>query len=491
MRPSALRLRLLLGAAAWISGALLIAGFAISYLFSAHVERTARLDLTAQLNRLVALVDFTSDPPSLRQPLADPRFTVPFGGLYWQITDTKSGETGRSRSLWDGALRTDIPMPVPGQIYDFKLAGPDGAPAIGIGRRLVFHADNGTSREFVIVMAENRSGIEAAISAFRFDLARALLILGIVLVLAAWAQVSIGLAPLRRIKDGIAAIRTGGKSRLEGSFPREVMPLIEEVNALIEIQETSIEFARSRAADLAHALKTQLTVLGAEAHELRQKGLEREAATIEGLMISMSETINHQLSLSRLRFRTRSEHYAVELERTISRLVKTLSRTPSGEQLDWKLDLPAGCLVDVDKPDLNELFGILLDNACQWAKSQVHITGERKKHAVILTIADDGPGLSAQKIALLGKRGQRLDERRSGTGIGISIAREIVELNNARMTFARHDKLKGLQVTLTLPRAAEGMPAKEQAANGSQFPPASSAPARTAAPHPQLDSPDS
>lgn len=483
MRPAGLRLRLLLGAAAWIGGALLIAGFGISYLFSAHVERTARLDLTAQLNRLIALVDIKADPPALRQPLADPRFGVPFGGLYWQITDIKSGETGRSRSLWDGALVLKQPLVVPGQVYQVELSGPDGAPAIGLARRLDFHADDGTTREFAIVMAENRAGIEAAIAAFRSDLARALLILGIVLVLAAWAQVTIGLAPLNKIRKGIAAIRTGGNRRLEGRFPREVMPLTDEVNALIENQENSIAFARARAADLAHALKTQLTVLAAEAHELRLRGLDAEAHKIETIMVAMSETINHQLSLSRLRFRTRAEHYAVALDEVLSKLVKTLSRTPHGERIAWHLKLPEGENVDLDRPDLNELLGILLDNASQWAKSQVRIDATRHAQTILLTIADDGPGLEPEQIARLGERGQRLDERKSGTGIGIAIAQEIVELNHAQLHFDRDPRLGGLRVRLSLPRSVHPMPASDR-----QRSRAKTEGAEPAEPHPPHDS---
>ena len=176
-------------------------------------------------------------------------------------------------------------------------------------------------------------------------------------------QVALGLAPLSAIRKGVSAVRSGESKRLAGNFPVEVLPLVNEVNALLDTQETSIAFARTRAADLAHGLKTNLTVLNVEAQELRKAGNEKSAITIEELTQDLARTIDHQLALSRLRHRSRGEVYQTPLRPQIVRVIDTLNRTPLGSALDWSVDVSDDVGVDIDPPDLTELLGVLLENA--------------------------------------------------------------------------------------------------------------------------------
>lgn len=453
MRPPALRIRLLFAAAASVTVALILAGIAISALFADHVERSRRVDLEAQLNRLAALIDPTTHPPKLSAAMADPRFGVPFGGLYWQVSDPVTDEVIRSRSLWDSVLAMPAGFVYDGTLQNLYVVDPEGSSAIALARQLEFVDENGGTRLLDIIIAEDDVRTKGAITAFRMDLTRGLTILGVTLIIAAWFQVSLGLAPLKTISQGISAIRSGKTTRLKGPFPLEVMPLITEVNALMEIQDSSIAFARARAADLAHGLKTDLTVLNSEAQALREQGQSGRASAIEALAADMADTIDHQLRLSRLRFRTRSDHYSTPLAETASKIINALKKTPKGLSVHWETQIPTTLKVDLEGPDLTELLGILLDNAMKWASSRVEISVKTTAEKARLVIADDGPGVIAAQMAELGERGKRLDERKPGNGIGLSIAREILTFNNGTISFSKSNALGGLEVLVELPIA--------------------------------------
>ena len=455
MKSPALRLRLLLAAAVSVTGALAIAGIGISLLFSNHVERSTRIDLEAQFNRLLALVEPSAHPPALLRSMADPRFGVPFGGLYWQITDPVSNQTARSRSLWDSLLTLPEGKTYSDTLSFTDLVDPEGTPAIALFRRLEFVNETADARILDIVIAEDKAIINSANNAFRLDLARALVFLGIALVGAAWLQVALGLSPLKTIRLGVNSIRSGRETQLTGNFPQEVMPLVTEVNELMKAQEKSISFARERAADLAHGLKTSLTILNAEAQLLRKNGNTTSAETIEELTTSMTATIDHQLRLSRLRNRSRLDHQNTLLAPAISKVIAALAKTPKGRATRWDQEVAPTLGVNIDNSDLTELLGILLDNALKWSASRITISASRTENNFVkLTISDDGLGLSANKIAQLGERGKRLDEKTPGSGIGLAIAHEIILLNQGSINLAKSARLGGLQVTLTLPAKA-------------------------------------
>lgn len=451
-RPPALRLRLLIASAASISLALVVAGLAITALFSAHVERTLQVDLTNQVNRLIALVDSSGEQPGLSQPLADPRFNTPFGGLYWQIEDPETGALSTSRSLWDSTLSLPDPTSAATGLQFIRITAPDGRPALAAMRRLTFDTTPGRQRRLDLAVAEDLGSVEQAKADFGYELARDLSLLAVALILAAWIQVSLGLKPLNTIRRGLEAIRSGKSRSLVGNYPAEVMPLVAEVNELLRTQEISIGFARDRAADLAHGLKTSLTVLTAEAEQLRQAGNPESASAIEQLAEDMARTIDHQLSLSRLRFRSRADHYVTDIGKLTAKIANTLAKTPKGRDLHWQRNVASGLAVDLDPSDLTELLGIVLDNATQYAASTIRLTATGESEMVRLEVEEDGPGLSAKQMAMVGERGRRLDQTKSGTGIGLAIAREIVAMNGGSMDFSA-SALGGLKVTLRLPAA--------------------------------------
>jgi signal transduction histidine kinase len=439
-----LRVRLLAGAALWIGLALLVAGSVIASLFVGIVEREQQADLSATFNRVVALIDERASPPTLSAPLTDPRYDTPFGGTYWQIEEPGVG-TSRSRSLWDFSIPTAAISTASAPLFT-TLPGPAGQSLSALVRDLRLAND----RPLRVTIAEDRAPLDLVIGRFGSALAVALGVLAVALFGAAWLQVRIGLSPLRQLRRGVERVRRGEADRLSADVPREVVPLTVEVNELLAAQQATIQFARARAADLAHGLKTPLSVLATTAAALRHKADAETADHLDFITREMTDRVNYQLRLAGLRTRTRTHLLAADLGQAIERTVAVLKRTPEGEQRKWTLLVEENLIVDIDDHDLIELVGVLLENAAKWARENVRVTASRADGLAKVEIVDDGPGMTAEQIAQLGRRGGRLDESQAGSGLGIAIAHDIVALNGGTLSIDRGPR-GGLQVSLQLP----------------------------------------
>jgi signal transduction histidine kinase len=427
MSGRSLRLRFLLASAISIGLALVIAGFGLVELFGRHVERRARAELTTYIQQLAAGLTFADDGTvSLPVTLADPRFRRVFGGLYWEVREEGTPLVLRSRSLWDHVLPLPTDTLKAGVVHSHTLPGPQGSRLMVQEQEISYTTPLGT-RTMRFAVALDRRDIATARAEFASEIFPALSLLGAILVIAAWIQVILGLRPLEAVRRGVNAIRSQQQRRLEGSFPDEVMPLVQEVNDLLEAQDSAIESARMRAGDLAHGLKTPLTVLAGDARRLREKGELEMAAELERLAQSMQRHIDYELVRTRAAFESRRGGLETDLAATTARLVSAMRRTPRGEALDWSLDLPDSLPVALDQRDLTEVIGNLVENAVKWARSRVAVSLKREAGTVALIVSDDGAGVPEKLIDELGQRGRRLDERVPGTGLGLAIVKEIVE----------------------------------------------------------------
>ncbi|MDB5473310.1 MAG: histidine kinase, partial [Devosia sp.] len=379
-------------------------------------------------------------------PLPDPRYATPLSGRYWQVQALDNGEIARSRSLWDSVLSVrDGDREFSHQIL------PDGRHLSVLSRELDIEGAQGT-RSFLVTVAEEHDATHALISSFTADAAKLLLLLGIVILAAAWVLLRFGLAPIKSVQHAIEDVRRGAHSRLQGNFSTELRPLVDEVNQLLTVRDATMERARSRASDLAHGLKTPLAALYGIADRLRDKGNEPDAAMIEEIAFEMSERVDYQLRLAVLRVRTVAHTARSSLNSAVLRTVTVLKKTGRGESLHWVAELMEDCWVDVDRQDLMELVGVTLENAAKWAGSRVVVRATRVGEFAQLEISDDGPGVPEHQLAELGIRGRRLDEARPGTGLGLAIAGEIVEINLGQMHFSRA-QIGGLCVTIQMPLA--------------------------------------
>jgi signal transduction histidine kinase len=431
----------------WIPAALVVAGFAIGFIYAVNIEQNLHAGLSASLSRLAAVLDPASDPPALTAPLPDPRYDRPASGVYWQIENLATGATSRSASLFDVILGRDLAVPDDGAEHFVTLGGPDGQSLTALVRVLRFP----DGHSFRVIVAENRAVLNESIARFGLQLTFALAILGIALIAAAVLQVSLGLGPLGALRAAVENVRRGRGDRLPPTFPSEIQGLVGEVNELLAAQEQSVRFAQSRAADLAHGLKTPLAVLDTISADLRARGDEATAASLELLAGEMAERVDYQLRLSRLRLRPRNHELSADLGEAVARTLAVVGRTPDGERVAIDSDV-SELTVDIDPRDLIELVGVLIENAAKWAKGRMSVAAGPAANGAELVIADDGPGLSPEQIATLGKRGQRLDESRRGTGLGLAIAHEIAALNGGTIAFGR-SALGGLEVRVSLPLA--------------------------------------
>jgi signal transduction histidine kinase len=450
MTRRSLRLRLALAQLATITVALVVAGLALASLFERHLERRVDEELATFARQLAGQLGFgAGGTAELRGELADPRFRQPLSGLYWQIEIAPDGTTLRSRSLWDQVLELEPDALEAGVSHRHDLPGPGDTTLVAHERLVLIDTAQG-ERRVRIATAIDRATLETALREYTGQLASALLALALVLAAAAWAQLRFGLHPVEDVRRAVAAVRERRTRRLGGRFPDEIQPLADEVDALLDRNDAMLEAARARAADLAHGLKTPLSVLRAEAERLRAAGEPAIATTLTGLARDMQRHVERELARSRLASPTRGTR-ACALEPLVARLVATLQRTPSGERLDWRVAVPGELAVAVDPDDLAELLGNLLDNAAKWARQTVEISATAAGR-VSLVIEDDGPGVAAGDRDKLGTRFVRLDTTTPGHGIGLAIARDIVQAYGGSLAFAEA-AIGGLAVHLDLPAA--------------------------------------
>lgn len=451
MRASSLKLRFLIAAALTIALALGLAGFALSTIFEHHVERRVVSELDTYLDQIAAGLEIGEDGVlSVESELPEPRFQQPFSGLYWQVSENETSIES-SRSLWDQSLSLpDLTGLKVGEGEHITVPGPSGYPLYVLVKKLAVDAGQAT-RTLTLASGIDVAELRALHSDFNTELATMLSILGLFLLGGAWLQVTLGLRPMALLRERLAAVTGGKQKRLVGAFPDEVVPLVDELNGLLGSQEASITRARARAGDLAHGLKTPLTVLSGRARELSAAGIGEAARDIEEQVEAMRRHIERELARARVSHARAPE--PLTLSPLIDKVVGTMQRMPRGDEITWTKDVEPGLAARIDSVDGAELLGNLLDNARKWTRSEIRISGHQNSKGVELSLEDDGPGVPEEELAAVLKRGHRLDSTVQGTGLGLAIASDIVDAYGAEMALYR-SPLGGLGVKLILPPAA-------------------------------------
>ncbi|MDX1484796.1 MAG: sensor histidine kinase [Alphaproteobacteria bacterium] len=449
--------RLVVVAVVWIAVALVAGGFLLAALFESHVNRSFDRRLETLLEALVAVTDADTgakDVIRVLGPQGDPRFDQPYSGLYWQIND---GGTMRlaSRSLWDQtlALRTVAPAQNPDGIplRRYETAGPRGQRLRVIERDITLE-ENGPTLRYAV--AGDLAQVEEEFRPFVVTLIWSLTVLGLGLVVAVLIQVYVGLRPLDRLREALGRVRAGRAERLEGDFPSEVRPLVDEANQLIAHIGDVVERARTHVGNLAHALKTPLSVLANEAD--RADGPLADAVARE--TAAMQERIDHHLARARTAATAGVLGQRAEVRAALDGLGRALKRMYA----EKALDLDIACDDDAsdgplsfrgDAHDLEEMLGNLMENACKWANTRVTVEAKAAEGGRMrVTVEDDGPGLGPEDREAALTRGRRLDETVPGSGLGLAIVSEIAGLYDGALTLD-DAALGGLSATLDLPRA--------------------------------------
>ena len=446
MTALSLRWRLMVAGAVAVVLALGLAALGLAHLFGTHVERRALADLSVQLDRVLAGLARVDGALAQVLPPADPRFEQPYSGLYWQIA--ADGAVLRSRSLWDVELALPVEDGADATRHNHLLIGPEGAEVLVLEQHVTLPASLGGGRARAAV-ALDTAELGAARRAFLRDMFPYLAVLGMVLIAAQWAQVTLGLKPLRRVGAEVSALRDGRRRRMGGDWPQEVQPLAAELDALLTAREADVERARGRAGDLAHGLKTPLQALMGEAARLRAADQAQAAEGIEVVVATMRAHVDRELARTRIALHSRNARAgAAAVARSV---VAVLQRTPGGQRLAWQVDVPDDLVLAIDAADLSEALGALAENAARHAAGRVEVGAVVMGAQARVTVRDDGPGLPADRRAAMMARGVRADETGPGTGLGLAIAAEIAEAAGGVLEL--EEAGPGLSATLVLPLA--------------------------------------
>ena len=440
MIARSLRWRLLLGAAAAILVALLVAWSFMTVLFERHLEQRLQTELTRDALELVGDLSLAPDGRLLieAEP-GDARLRKPAGGYYWQVSS--SSGVLRSRSLWDAVL----PVPKDAPANDWRLRhaeGPFGQPVSVLERTLVLEAGK---PPVVVQLAQDSQPLASARTEFGRVLAGFLVVLWLVLSAAAWLQVTLGLKPLRRVRGDLAVLRDSASARLPDSSLREIQPLTDAINALADAREDDLVLARRRAANLAHGLKTPLAAMAAQSRRAREAGATSAADGMDRAITAIGATIDAELARARIAAAGRVVGAFSSVRPVVEQLVTVLEHTEKGGQLAFTIDVPASLQLAARADDLSEILGAVLENAVRHARRQVRVSGSAGPEWTSLVIEDDGPGIAHERVNEALVRGGRLDESGSGTGLGLAIARELVEALGGTIALDE-SPLGGLQV---------------------------------------------
>lgn len=464
-----LRLRLLAGTLVWVLLTVLVAGWALGRMFTDHVERQFQAELTTHLNQLAThLAIDASGQVALRAVLSDPRFARPYSGLYWQI-DVLGASAGdgspegsrrgvlRSRSLWDVVLAVPGDLPADGEAHAHDTEGPDGAPLRMIEQ--VLRPAERPELALRVIVAANAALVVEPVARFNRILALALALLAAGLAVVALVQVRVGLRPLARLRHGLAAVREGRSTAIDGRFPAEIQPLVAEFNAVLARNAEVVTRARTHAGNLAHAVKTPLAVLANAAADAPDDAFARLVREQVGLARTQ---VDHHLVRSRAAAAVGVPGLRTPLRPVLEGLLRLMNKVHAGRGLNVTL---LACEDELafrgEAQDLHEMLGNLIDNACKWAASRVEVhagehvaggSGPLDAGQLRICIDDDGPGLPPEVREAVFARGVRADERMPGAGLGLSIVRELAQLYGGEVR-VEVSPWGGLRAVLELPLA--------------------------------------
>ncbi|NMF91492.1 ATP-binding protein [Aromatoleum petrolei] len=446
-----LRARLLAGSVVWVLGALTVTGCVLGDLFRRHVEDRFQAELRIHLDQLTASIEFAPEEgPRLRTDLSDPRLHKPLSGFYWQVdregSDSVRGVL-RSRSLWDATLAVPSDGPRDGEVHLHRIEGPDREPLVMMER--IVRPEEAAGLPLRLIVAADERGMTNPVREFVGLLVTALGVLAAGVIAAVLLQVSVGLAPLKRLRAQLAEVRDGRSRRLQGGFPNEVQPLVDELNAVLQHDAEVVERARTQAGNLAHAIKTPLAVLGNAA--LREEG--PLARLVAEQVATAQRQVDYHLARARAAAATQVPGLRSALRPAVEGLVRVMQRVHAERNLHIAIEaIPDDAAFRGEEQDLQEMLGNLIDNACKWSRTSVGVSATVRAGELVVTVDDDGLGLPPETREAVFARGMRADEAVPGSGLGLGIVRDLAQLYGGRIELGQAPA-GGLRATLYLPAA--------------------------------------
>lgn len=462
MKVNSLAFRLFATAAGWSLVVLPLAAIIISALFRQDEQAAFDQRIKLLLTLIVAdSLEKGTEVPSEPRGTGEPQFAVLHSGWYWQIKplQEKKGQPVRGKRLVSASLASEtlnVPsdLKIPRREDDFvwaNLLGPVGEP-VRVAELVQVLGSEDEPQRYSYAVAGPLDEVNQAVSNLRYRLLVSLALAGIGLMAVTLFQVRFGLLPLRAIRRGLASIRSGEATKLEGDLPVEIQPLQQELNALIQSNQDIIDRARTQVGNLAHGLKTPLAVITNEADERNDPFAKKvsEQAQI------MRDQVSHYLDRARMAASVGVIGRKTPVLPALQALTRVLTRIYRDRGIEFIVDCPADISFQGEKQDLEEMLGNLMDNAGKWAKTKVEISveltscnaGETKQ--LRIRVDDDGPGLTAEECTQALKRGRRLDETVPGTGLGLSIVEDLAQSYHGHVELGRAE-IGGFRGDLLLP----------------------------------------
>ena len=453
-RPS-LAGRLVILAAGWTLAVLMVSAVVLAMLFQQAALRRFDQGLGELITNLVAGTTIDDQGEVLAPAITDTRALRAYSGRYWQIAqplaDGRIQLVARSRSLWDVDLKAPVDLAAqlkarPGKAVTYETHGPLGEP---LRARATQAELPGRRTPVIFMVAEDLSQINSDVASFVTATAVVFLLLGAGMVGAVVIQVRVGLNPLFALRREVAQVRRGKAERVVQAYPSELTPLADELNALMAHNQEVVERQRTHVGNLAHALKTPLSVMLTEAGQ--QPGPLSEVVSRQAEAMRLQ--VDHHLRRARAAARTQGSGERTSVAEVLDELSRTLERisVEKGVQVDW--DAEDDLYFLGERQDLLELAGNAMENGCKWCRGRVKVRAEAiSPDRLRLVVEDDGPGLSPQEAEAALRRGARLDESAPGSGLGLNIIDELARAYGGALKLEA-SRMGGLMVTLDLPRA--------------------------------------
>lgn len=436
----------MLGTVVLILLGLLLTGIMVSSLMRAYITQGFHDEMQVHIEELAALtiVDSNGQPRLLRR-LSDPRFIPPNSGFYWKV-ERDGYETIRSPSLVTGDLSgkmaiNDVP----------RWSETDGPTGKAMEYGMVIHPTR-TKTPVKISIATDLILLEEVLSDFNWPLFYALLGFAIAMSLLGIAQITYSLKPLERLKLAIADVRTGKESRMAGSYPSEISPLVSDLNHVLDANVEMVRSARVQAANLAHGLRTPLAIMMDEAQQIAERGEKESAEVLLNGCEQMLRYVEYYTARARTAALARIPGQSTSLRKTVEPIVTAMRRLHKGKEIAICLGDFPDILLPCDSVDLEEMTSNLIDNACKWASSRVMISWEEDRQWALLYVDDDGPGLPPEEYISVFEIGERLDAAKPGSGLGLPIVKDLATLYQGRVTLSK-SPLGGLRAELAIPKA--------------------------------------
>ena len=417
------------------------------HLFRGEIERRFDAELSAHLDQLLGRVgQDASGALVIAGALADPRFLQPYSGFYWQVED-QTGNRIRSRSLWDAVLPLPIDEPANGEVHRHELSGPNGQRLVAIERRVLLP---GYPQIVRAAIAANAVDLEKSIASFSYILLITFVAVGVGLSILVAGQVWMVFRPLTRLRAQVMAVRSGRRGRIDGAFPSEITPLVEDLNALLAHSREVVERGRVQAGNLAHGLKTPLAILANAADEL---ATGEASQMVRKQTMAIRRQVDHALSRTRAAAAAGVPGIRCDVGRHILEVLRAMESLYRERNLNFAMTMASPIEAAVEVQDLDEMLGNLLDNACRHADKRVLAAAVRDDGRCQITVEDDGPGMAESIAREILHGALPFDRSHNGSGLGLGIVRDLARAYNGELRLDRSG-LGGLAATIVLPVAA-------------------------------------